>query len=319
MSKKITLTSSTKIVQVSTDNPLHPNGILYDAMVLNDNIPGPTIAVDQRDVLEISFTNGTDIIQSLVFDAGYGPSRALSGNVRPGESKTWDLIGNTPGVFLYYSLGDALFGMWEHVANGMYGATIVHSDDEKPAKEFCVVFSEVYNIADKGLFVGAEGATGSFDIGKFLNGQPDLHLTNGLAHRYLPGIGNEVKLPLNPNAEVFMVQPGELTRWYLLNAGPNEYVSFSFIGNISNVSRNPVTDSFTIPMNKGKPWSIPPGSGIVIETVFPEEGTYVGLDRTMTHFLKGAGFVVVATKDAKPNDHPKGSKVPPKGSSKALE
>ena len=38
----------------------------------------------------------------------------------------------------------------------MYGGIVVHSKDERrPAKEFYVVFGEVYNTADKGFFMSA--------------------------------------------------------------------------------------------------------------------------------------------------------------------
>ena len=39
-----------------------------------------------------------------------------------------------------------------------------------------MVFGENYNSADQGLFKGTNGKTGSFDIAKFVNDQPDLSL-----------------------------------------------------------------------------------------------------------------------------------------------
>jgi nitrite reductase (NO-forming) len=66
------------------------------------------------------------------------------------------------------------------MANGMYGLIDVHPRDEEPAKEFSVVFSEIYNSADQGLFKSVNG-TGSFDITKFANDLPDLVLTNGMS------------------------------------------------------------------------------------------------------------------------------------------
>ena len=62
------------------------------------------------------------------------------------------------------------------------------------------------------MFTAVNG-TGTFDIAKFVNDQPDLILTNGMAFKYAPAIGQVVKLQLNPNAEVFKVKPGEPTRW----------------------------------------------------------------------------------------------------------
>src|SRR5687768_10666111 len=102
---------------------------------------------------------------------------------------------------------------------GMYGGIVVHPTDEEPAKEFYMVFSELYNSADQGPFVGSNG-TGSFDIGKFISNSADLVLTNGMSHKYVPAVGEVNKLELNKDAEIFKVKPGELTRWYIVNPGP---------------------------------------------------------------------------------------------------
>ena len=114
-----------------------------------------------------------------------------------------------------------------------------------------MVFGEIYNTADKGLFLGTGGNSnaisnsnatnnttsdrlsttttiggipqqdiGSFDMSKFIANKPDLILTNGMAYKYMPFIGTETKMILNEDAGVFKVRPGELTRWYVVNAGP---------------------------------------------------------------------------------------------------
>ena len=181
-------------------------------MVFNGTIPGPVISIDQGDTLNITLKNEGQTIHSLDFHAGFGPSKAVSGSVKPGEEKTWSLTGEFPGVFMYHCGADGLNGVWEHIANGMYGGIVVHPTDEEPAKEFYMVFSEIYNNADQGPFVGSNG-TGAFDIGKFISKNPDLELTNGMAHKYVPAVGEVNKLELNKDAEIFKVKPGELTRW----------------------------------------------------------------------------------------------------------
>ena len=87
---------------------------------------------------------------------------------------------------MYHSDGDNLNGIWEHVASGMYGGIIVHPKNEKAAKEFHIIFSEIYNSADKGFFRGTEGKIGSFDFNKFVENKPDLILTNGMAYKFHP-------------------------------------------------------------------------------------------------------------------------------------
>jgi nitrite reductase (NO-forming) len=313
VTKTVTLIAGQTTVDVAPDNALHPGGIKYNAFVFNGTIPGPVISVDQGDTLKITIKNEGELFHSFKIQAGNGPSEAAgSGTLRPGESKTWSLGADTPGAFLYY--GGGLNGVWEQVANGMYGAIIVHPANEKPAKEFYVVFSELYNTADQGLFTGAN-ATGSFDIIKFVTGQPDLVLTNGMAHKYMTAIGAIVQLDLNPNAEVFKVRPDELTRWYIVNAGPRGYVAFSFMNGMISAREGVIRDRLGTQLVNDETWTIPPGSASVIETVFPEEGIYVGYDHDLGNLLKGGAFAVVASNNSTDTDHPVGTWVPPKGSS----
>jgi nitrite reductase (NO-forming) len=191
----------------------------------------------------------------------------------------------------------------------MYGGVVIHPHNEKPAKEFYVSFGEIYNSADQGPFAGSNGTTGSFDLVKLWTDNPDLVLTNGMAHKYVPGIGVASQIPLNPDAEVFMVQPGELTRWYIVNPGPNGYIAFHFIAGQIDVRDGSIKNRYGTQLKNDETWTIPPGSASVIEAVFPDEGVYVGVDHNMSHVLKGAAFAVVASNDSTDDDHPEGTMV----------
>lgn len=311
VTRHYTLIASEKVVQVAPDNALHPGGIMYNAMVFNGTIPGPVMASNAGDTVEITLKNEGKVIHSIDFHAAIGPTQVLSGNVAPGESKTWTF--NTPnsGAFLYHCGADSLNGVWEHIANGMYGAFVVHPTNEQPAKEFYVVFGEIYNSADGGLFVGAN-KTGSFDITKFATEQPDLILTNGMAHKYVPAVGQAVKLSLNANATVFKVKPGELTRWYIVAPGPNEGVSFHFISGQIDVKDGSFKGRGMTQERNEETWWVPVGSASVIESTFPEKGLYVGVDHNMAHVVKGGAFAVLASDDSTPDDVPKEAQVPSK-------
>jgi nitrite reductase (NO-forming) len=309
ITKKVLLIASEKEVQVAPDNALHPGGVTYNAMVWNGTIPGPVIAVDQGDALEVTVRNDGQVIHSMDFHAAIGPSQVLSGNVKPGESKTWTLHANTPGAFIYHCGADGLFGVWEHMANGMNGAIVVHPQNEKPAKEFYLAFGEIYSdTADA-------SKAGSFDLQKFLNDNATLVLTNGMAHKYVPSIGEEVKVPLNPNAQPFKVKPGELTRWYVLNYGPNDGVAFHFISGMLDAVRDGfVKNRYGTTLLNDETWWIPPGSASVVETTFPEEGVYVGVDHAMKDVYKGGALAVIAANNSTLTDQPPGTAVAPKGS-----
>jgi nitrite reductase (NO-forming) len=318
--KKVTMIASEEDVQIAPDNALHPGGVMYRAMVFNGTIPGPVVSVDQGDNVEFTLINKGNVIHSMDFHAGDGTTQAVGSkasehgsNVQPGESVTWTWTAKNAGAFYYHCGADGLNGVWEHIANGMYGGVVVHPQNEQPAKEFYVVFGEIYSNNVNGVFTAANG-TGSFDVGKFLTGNPDIVMTNGMAHKYVPAIGSYAKIDLNPNAEVFKVKPGELTRWYIFSAGPNDGVSFHFISGIINVHDGSVQNRYGTQALNEETWWVPPGSGSVFEVTFPDEGIYVGVDHAMNDVLKGGAFAVLATPDSTPNDHPAGTMVPPKGS-----
>jgi nitrite reductase (NO-forming) len=318
--KRVTMIADEVDVQIAPDNPLHPGGVMYRAMVFNGTIPGPVVSVDQGDTIEFTLINEGDVIHSMDFHAGDGTTQAVGSNasatgsnIQPGESVTWTWTPKRAGAFYYHCGADGLNGVWEHIANGMYGGVVVHPENERPAKEFYVVFGEIYTNNVQGLFTPANG-TGTLDLNKFLDNNPDLIMTNGMAHKYVPEVGAFSKIPLNPNAEIFQVQPGELTRWFVFAPGPNQGVAFHFISGIISVHDGSVQNRYGTQVLNDETWWIPPGSGSVIEAVFPDEGIYVGVDHAMNNVLKGAAFAVLATPESTPDDHPAGTMVPPRGS-----
>jgi nitrite reductase (NO-forming) len=312
VTRKVTLIANEKAVQVAPDNALHPGGVMYNAMVFNGTIPGPVVAINQGDTLNITLKNEGKTIHSIDFHAGYGPKQALSGSVKPGESKSWTLQGTYPGAFFYHCGADGLNGIWEHIANGMYGGIVVHPANEQPAKEFYMVMSEIYgNIPPVFTKPNSTGAA-SFDVMKLLYGSPDLVLTNGESFKYVPAIGEVNKLPLNANATVFKVKPGELTRWYVVNPGPNDGLAFHFISGILSVrdGTNALNNNFGMQDRDDETWWIPAGSASVIESTFPTEGLYVGVDHAMKDIVKGGAFAVVGAANSTATDHPAGTNVP---------
>jgi nitrite reductase (NO-forming) len=201
----------------------------------------------------------------------------------------------------------------------MYGGIVVHPHNEKPAKEFYVAFNQIYTNSM------SANTTGSFDFNKFMTKNPDLILTNGMAHKYVPAIGGVAQLVLNkPLADelaagnlenFFVVKPGELTRWYIVNAGPNDGIAFHFIGAMMDVKDGSIKNRYGTQLKADETWWIPPGSATVIEAVFPQgggpegspdgtPGIYVGVDHEMTDVVKGAAFAVVAVDGAEANNPP---------------
>ena len=333
----ILLIANENLLRIAPDNDLYPGGVWLNAMTFNGTIPGPLIVANQGDTLTVTLKNEGKLAHSLNFHAGFGPSHALSGVVSAGENKTWTMKVNYPGAFVYQCDGDNLNGMWEHIADGMYGGIVVRPPNEQRAREFHVAFNEVYDTnahppfaenpfaANQSFSSSSEdnntsqaAVAGSFDIEKFLARKPDLILTNGMAFRYISWIGTESKIILNPDAEAFHVKAGELTRWYIFNAGPRNNIAFNFgaglvkeaaiannnVNNLVNSSGSGGSESLlssTVPLDRQNSQTyydevvdIPPGSGTVVEVTFPEPGTYFGNDHDVGSILYGAGFVVIA-------------------------
>ncbi|MDQ3888017.1 MAG: multicopper oxidase domain-containing protein, partial [Thermoproteota archaeon] len=141
--KRVTMIADEVDVQIAPDNPLHPGGVTYRAMVFNGTVPGPVVSVDQGDTVEFTLINEGEVIHSMDFHAGDGPTQAVGSgasetvsNIQPGESVTWTWTPKYAGAFYYHCGADGLNGVWEHIANGMYGGVVVHPQNERPAKEF---------------------------------------------------------------------------------------------------------------------------------------------------------------------------------------
>ena len=247
-----------------------------------------------------------------------------------GNSKRWTICNPAPGAWSYHCSANLLNGIWRHIANGMFGGVVVHPLSEKPAKEFYMVFGQLFtdNVKFGVNGIPATEPPGEFALDKFLNDQPDVIMTNGMGFKYLPSIGSgplckamkdvlaekcTLSLNTDPHIGVFKVKPGELTRWYIFNAGPNDGVAFHFIGTYQNdyYGYDPATGHLLRQdLNDQVNW-IPPADGQVIETIFPEKGPYHGVDHDMNHVIKGGAFLVNATDAARRDDQPRGTWVPP--------
>ncbi|MGE5660839.1 MAG: multicopper oxidase domain-containing protein [Ignavibacteriales bacterium] len=338
--RNILLIANENVLRIAPNNDLYPGGLWHNAMTFNGTIPGPLITANQGDTLNITLKNEGKLAHSLNFHAGFGPNHALSGVVSAGENKTWTMKVNYPGAFLYQCDGDNLNGMWEHIADGMYGGIVVKPPNKGSANEFYIAFNEIYDTHAHPPFAATSQSpvannnnisnnssnnytdTGSFDIQKFLARKPDVILTNGMAFRYISWIGTESRIVLNPDAEAFHVKAGELTRWYIFNAGPRNNIAFNFgaglVKEATNFSSNyvgnnngsDVSSDGALALGSSSPdiqdsqrhsyhsydevVSIPPGSGTIVEVTFPEAGTYFGNDHDVGSILYGSGFVVIA-------------------------
>lgn len=230
-------------------------GVEMMAWTFGGTVPAPLIRATEGDTIEVTLTNATKkqwkghaAYHSIDFHAArIAPSLAFT-DVKPGQTKTFSFVAESPGVFMYHCGTPPVL---EHIGMGMYGMIIVDPiGGRAPAQEVTLVQSEFYGkVKGKELRPSYEAMQQDF---------PTFVAFNGRAERYAR---HPIEVPV-----------GSLVRIYVVDAGPTEPSAFHVIGNIFDtveLDGNPA-NQFTGVSTFG----IPAGGGAVFELTFPEPGTY---------------------------------------------
>ena len=230
-------------------------GVKYAAWAWAGGAPGPLIHVRQGQLVKITLTNGGAIPHSVDFHAArIAPDQAF-GDVMPGKSVTYGFRANDPGVFMYHCGTKPVL---MHIANGMYGAIVV---DPKPGvlpqadKNYVLVASEWYLSSD-GL-----GAPAQFNMDTAHARMPDWMTFNAYAGQY-------VKDPLT-------AKPGELVRFWVVDAGPSIDTDFHVVGTVFN-NAYPFAD-LSDPrsaLHNVQTVTVPAGGGGVFDVKINKPGIY---------------------------------------------
>ena len=297
--------------------------------VADASAPGPSISVDRKDVVQITLVSDIDNVHMHSIDqhALNGDEHVNSGPIQQGHMKTWIWKAEQAGSFLYHCAANGLFPLWTHINNGMYGNIVVqpknsHNDDDDdngkgkgPAVEYSVMFADMYT---KATADGGDPANyHEFDFDEFLNGQNNIMVTNGQAFNYAPFIGadwndgdhalvdlNEIDLGAEDVGGVPILAPvGEITRWYITNAGSNNFLAWHFIGGQMDVRDGSTPKKLMTPVANEETWTVPPGSSSTTETVFPSVGPYIGITHKLSDIVKGGAFAVIACDIDKPSNN----------------
>lgn len=238
-------------------------GVVYDAWSFDSVIPGPVVRVTVGDTVEFTLVNVSPMPHSMDFHAAeIAPSRAYV-NVNPGDSLSFRFVARVPGAYMYHC-GTAPVAA--HIANGMYGAIIVDPVQPLPAaREFVIVQSEFY--------LSAASATDSLrrlDWNKMLSLAPDHVVFNGVAGQYA--------------AHPLEVEPGELVRFYVVNAGPNRVSAFHIVGGIFD---RIYVGGFGAPLQGVQTFNVPVGGGAIFDARLVEEGLYPFVTHAFADATKG--------------------------------
>jgi nitrite reductase (NO-forming) len=191
-------------------------GVKYSAWAWAGGAPGPVIHVRQGQLVKITLTNKGAIPHSVDFHAArVAPDKAF-GDVMPGKSVSYTFRASDAGVFMYHCGTKPVL---MHIANGMYGAIVVEPRPgvlPKADRNYVLVASEWYLSSD-GL-----GSPAQFDMAKAHARQPDWMTFNGYSGQY-------VKHPL-------VAKPGELVRFWVVDAGPSLDTDFHIVGTVLNTA-----------------------------------------------------------------------------------
>ena len=246
-------------------------GVRYAAWTFGGTVPGPPLRVRQADTVDFTLVNRSNIPHSMDFHAAeIAPSKYYV-NVMPGDSLQYRFVAHVPGAFMYHC-GTAPAAM--HIANGMYGAIVVDPPKPRPsAKEFVLVQSEFY-LTPKPATDGPRELAWE----RLLTLAPDHVVFNGRADQY-------ASHPID-------VQPHELLRLYVVNAGPNRISSFHVVGGM--FERVYQDGSRTTPLAGVQTVNVPVGGGSILELRLREPGDYPFVTHAFADATKGAVGVLRA-------------------------
>src|SRR5215218_9308720 len=229
-------------------------GVKYSAWAWAGGAPGPVIHVRQGQLVKITLTNGGAIPHSVDFHAArVAPDKAFA-DVAPGKSVSYTFRANDPGVFMYHCGTKPVLA---HIANGMYGAIVVEPPAgvlPKADKNFVLVASEWY-LGSNGLDKPA-----TFDMAKAHARQPDWMTFNGYSGQY-------VKHPLT-------AKPGELVRFWVVDAGPSLDTDFHIVGTVLNTAYPFADMNPNDALHNVQTVTVPAGGAGVFDVKIDEPGLY---------------------------------------------
>lgn len=251
------------------------DGVTRAIWTYNGTSPGPTLHGRVGDTFTITLVNAGTMGHSIDFHAGeLAPDQPMR-TIEPGESLVYEFTANRSGVWMYHC---STMPMTQHIANGMFGAVIIEPDGlERADREYVVIQSELY--------LGAQGGPAS-DV-KAAALDADVMAFNGRAFQYA--------------AHPLTAQAGERVRFWVLDAGPAQPLSFHVVGvqfdtvwteGAYTVYRGRSTDGITSGVTGAQTLPLLAAQGGFVEFVAPEPGHYSFVNHVMQLAQKGASGVL---------------------------
>jgi nitrite reductase (NO-forming) len=227
-------------------------GIRYAAWAWAGGAPGPVIHVRQGQMVKVTLTNDGAIPHSVDFHAARIAPNVAFGDVDPGKSVSYSFRATDPGVFMYHCGTKPVL---MHIANGMYGAIVVEPANlPKADKNYVLVASEWYLSSD------GVSKPATYNQAKARARQPDWMTFNGYAGQY-------VKHPLTAD-------PGDLVRFWVVDAGPSIDTDFHIVGTILNTAYPFADMNPADALHNVQTVTVPAGGGGVFDVKIDKPGLY---------------------------------------------
>jgi nitrite reductase (NO-forming) len=230
-------------------------GQRFEAWTYNGMLPGPVLEACDGDRVSITLTNHAGTSHGLDSHAFRLDSMQF-GPVAPGRTMTIETVVETPGAFMYHCASGPVTDL--HIKSGLHGAMIVYprSAPWRPARELVIVESGVFGDRD------AAGLIPGTDPARAQKNDPSFMMFNGRLEHAALG-----------------VQPGDLVRAYVVNAGPG-VSAIHVMGTILDTVRDGAAEVRAV-----QTYGIAPGSGAVVEFAIPGPGMYGLVDHDRLSYL----------------------------------
>lgn len=250
-------------------------GVIYDGFLTNGGIPGPTLVVNEGDIVRMNIINEGAVPHGASIHSVYTQSSKYVGNIAPGETKSITFRASHPGVYMYHCAPGG-HSIPIHVLAGQYGMMVVRPADQQyelerqlgrgPDVEVFLLQHEIY-------------ASGRDAV----VGQPAYTAFNGRVFRYVE--------------EPIVANPGDYVRINYLNVGPNLTSTFHIVGILwdyvywQGLPENRMTGGQTVTAGPSDSW--------VIEFRAPaDEGSYLMLNHAVGPTSRGAIGILSVSAEA---------------------
>ena len=251
------------------------DGVTFNYMTYNGQVPGPMVRVRQGDTVELTFENPDANVMphNVDFHAVRGPGGGAGATMTaPGETARLKFKATYPGAYIYHC---AVPNLDLHISAGMFGIILV-----EPPAGLPPVDHEVY-LGQHEVYAKGDGGHLTFDMAAMKREDP----------RYVLMNGEQYAITANRHGPI-TVGTDETVRVFFVVGGPNLTSNFHPIGSVWDEFWP--QGSVTAPVQTNiQTWPVPPGSTAIATMHSPVPGDFKLVDHALTRVARKGCMAVV--------------------------